>query len=65
MSGRLDNKVALVTGAASGIGFACARRFAEEGAAVVGLDLKAARHWREIGYIAGHSHGIVEMMAQT
>ena len=38
--GRLSGKCALVTGAASGIGAACALRFAEEGAAVAGLDLR-------------------------
>jgi NAD(P)-dependent dehydrogenase (short-subunit alcohol dehydrogenase family) len=39
--GRLDGRVALVTGAASGIGAACAARFAAEGAAVAGLDVAA------------------------
>ena len=38
--GRLDRKVALVTGAASGIGAHCALRFAQEGARVAGVDLK-------------------------
>ena len=37
--GRLDGKVALVTGASGGIGMATLRRLAEEGAAVVGVDL--------------------------
>ena len=36
---RLEGKIALVTGAASGIGAACARRFADEGARVAGLDM--------------------------
>jgi NAD(P)-dependent dehydrogenase (short-subunit alcohol dehydrogenase family) len=41
MGGRLTGKRALVTGAASGIGAACARRFADEGATVTGLDVAA------------------------
>jgi NAD(P)-dependent dehydrogenase (short-subunit alcohol dehydrogenase family) len=39
MSGRLDGKVAIVTGGASGIGAGTVRRFAEEGARVVVADL--------------------------
>lgn len=38
--GRLQDRVALITGAASGIGAACARRFAEEGALIAGVDLQ-------------------------
>ncbi|MBD8868790.1 3-oxoacyl-ACP reductase FabG [Nocardioides donggukensis] len=37
--GRFDARVAVVTGAARGIGFATARRFAEEGATIAVLDL--------------------------
>jgi NAD(P)-dependent dehydrogenase (short-subunit alcohol dehydrogenase family) len=40
--GRLENKVAIITGAASGIGRATALRFADEGARVVVADLNEA-----------------------
>lgn len=40
--GRLEGKVAFVTGAGSGIGAACARRFADEGARLAGFDLTDA-----------------------
>ena len=39
---RLKGKVCVITGAASGIGAACARRFAAEGAAVVVADVSPA-----------------------
>jgi NAD(P)-dependent dehydrogenase (short-subunit alcohol dehydrogenase family) len=40
MEGRLDGKVCVITGAASGIGAAAAELFEAEGATVVGVDLR-------------------------
>jgi NAD(P)-dependent dehydrogenase (short-subunit alcohol dehydrogenase family) len=44
-NGRLQAKVALVTGIGAGIGKGCALRFAREGATVIGCDINAA--WAE------------------
>src|SRR5437016_3039232 len=41
--GKLDGKVAVITGGASGIGAATVRRFVEEGARVVFGDLQAEK----------------------
>lgn len=48
MSGRLDGRIALITGAASGIGAATAQRFAAEGAAIIAADTADAN-----GLVAG------------
>jgi NAD(P)-dependent dehydrogenase (short-subunit alcohol dehydrogenase family) len=42
MAGRLEGKIALITGGGSGIGRACAVRFAREGASVCAADLDQA-----------------------
>jgi NAD(P)-dependent dehydrogenase (short-subunit alcohol dehydrogenase family) len=46
---RLKDKVAIVTGAASGIGAACARRFAAEGARVIIADIAAMIPLQRLG----------------
>jgi 3-oxoacyl-[acyl-carrier protein] reductase len=49
---KLENKIALVTGAGSGIGRAIAMRFAEEGATVVVNDVTRERAEKTVGELA-------------
>lgn len=55
---RLQGKVAIVTGAASGIGLATATRFAAEGASVVAADWNAQRLDDAVGAIAASGGAI-------
>ena len=53
MAGRIDGKVALVTGGASGIGRSCALKLAEEGAAVVVTDIQESLGAEVVSAIMG------------
>lgn len=58
--GRFDNKVALVTGAGSGMGRAIALRLATEGAVVVGADLNSEGVGETIGLLDADASGMIE-----
>src|SRR5262249_30585390 len=69
--GRLNKKVAIITGAASGMGKACALRFVQEGAAVVVADINEAggeavvRECRQAGGRAVFQHTNVAVEADV
>jgi NAD(P)-dependent dehydrogenase (short-subunit alcohol dehydrogenase family) len=50
-AGRLDGRVGIITGTATGIGAAGARRFAAEGAALVTIDVNEAEARRTVGAV--------------
>ena len=58
--GRLEGKVAVITGGASGIGKACAFRFAEEGAEIVISDLVSDRLESAAAEIRSNTNGQVK-----
>ena len=65
MAGRLDGKVAVVTGGASGIGRGCALRFSAEGAAVMVADLNAERAERVVAEIAAAGGAAASVVVDT
>ena len=58
MSGVLDGRIAVITGAASGFGAATARRFHAEGASVVVADLDAEGAKRVAESLGGNALGL-------
>ncbi len=56
MAGRIEGRVAVVTGGCSGIGLATVRRFAEEGAKVVIGDIDDAGGARTVSDLGGIQH---------
>ena len=59
MQGRLAGKVAIITGAASGIGLATAERLSREGASVVLADNQAGLVGREASRLVAEGHPVL------
>jgi NAD(P)-dependent dehydrogenase (short-subunit alcohol dehydrogenase family) len=64
-TGRLDGKVAIVTGAASGIGLATARKLAAEGAAVVLGDIAEEKLGAAVDSIAADGGRVTGVVADV
>jgi len=79
VTGRLDGRVAVITGAGSGIGLACAERFTQEGATVVGIDIASGDWSGEMHTVdvrdeaavaaamttAARSHGAIDVLVNS
>jgi len=61
---RLENKVAIITGAAAGFGEAMARRFAQEGAKIVVADLNAKAAERVAGELGAAAVAVTTDVSQ-
>lgn len=62
---RVEGKVALVTGAASGLGLACARRLAEEGAIVVLADVAREAGEAAAAQIEGSAFAFLDVTSES